>query len=186
MAGPAPFEFSVTSQNEKFGGKGNGLCLGGGGSAAFRMSASWQLVVDVGGCKMIGLEENFSGDSLTYMVGPRYRTRDFGRWSANLEFLIGGNKLTEEQMFPQIKAAVEAAQGPQLLPTAHSLYTEEAATNRVAVSSGGGVNYKLNGALMIRVAELSYQHFWTGSLNGRSYPSSVKVSSGLVLRIGTW
>ena len=186
VAGPAPFEFSVTFRRESFGAKGDGVCVGGGGSGAIRMSPSWQLVVDVGGCKMIGLAEDFSGDSLTYMVGPRFRTPDWGGWSADLQFLIGGNKLTEEHLFPQIKAAVDLAQGPQILPAAHALYTEEAATNRVAVSSGGGVNYKLNSALTIRVGELSYQHFCSGALWGRSHPSAVKVSSGVILRIGTW
>jgi hypothetical protein len=187
VAGPAPFEFAMTFRPERYFG-GNVVCLGGGGSAALRISEAWQLIVNVGGCKMMGLEENLSGDSLTYVAGPRFRTRDRGRWSANLELLAGGNKLTEERMFPQTKQALEmaAARDPRLQPPSHNDYTDDTASNGFAVRGGGGVNYKLNGALTFRVAELAYQHSWAGPLWGRSYSNALIVSSGLVLRMGTW
>jgi len=188
VAGPAPFEASITFQPERFLSGDKVLCLGGAGTAAFRISPAWQMVVDVGGCKMLGLGENLSGDSLTYMAGPRFRTRDWGRWSASLQLLVGGNKLTEERMYPQRKKLLEAAaaRNPQAQPPSHSEYTDEIAANGIALSSGGGVSYRLNAALTLQVAELSYRHSWTSPLWGRSFSDTVKLSSGLVLRMGTW
>ena len=187
VPGPAPFEFATKVEQNLYPAAGIS-CLGGAGSAALRLSENWQFVTEIGGCKMLGLENNLSGDSLIYMIGPRWRSRDWGRWSANLQVLVGGNKLTEERMYPQLKSKLEAAaaQDPRSTPPAHSDYTDEIATNGFALKSGGGVNYKLNAALTLRVAELMYQHSWTSPLWGRSYNGSVSFSSGLVLRMGTW
>ena len=186
--GPAPFEFSLLFDPLRYLGGGGITCLGGGASAAFRLSEAWQMVAAVGGCKMRGLAENLSGDSLTYMAGPRFHTRDWGRWSANLQVLIGGNKLTEERLYPSTKLLLEAAaaRSPRGQPVSHSQYTDETAANGLALNGGCGVNYKLNRALTLRVAELNYQHSWTAHLWGRSFNDAIRLSSGLVLRMGTW
>ena len=187
VPGPAPFEFTIKFEQSRYPGIGVS-CIGGAGSAALRLSENWQLVTEVGGCKLLGLEKNLSGDSLSYMVGPRWRTRDWGKWSANLQVLVGGNKLTEERMYPQVKSRLEAAaaQDPRLTPPAHSDYTDDVGTNGFALKSGGGVNYKLNAALTLRIAELAYEHSWTSPVWGRSYTGAMSFSSGLVLRMGTW
>jgi len=186
--GPAPFELAMTFQPERFLGGGRVSCLGGGGSAMLRISDAWQLAVAIGGCKMMGLAENLSGDSLSYMAGPRWRTREWGRWSANLQVLVGGNKLTEERMYPETKALLEAAasRDPQLRQPSHADYTDETAANGFAVSGSGGVSCKLNNALAVRIAELGYQHSWAAPLWGRRYSDALSVSAGLVLRMGTW
>lgn len=188
VAGPAPFEFGISIERERFLAPGRIVCVGGEGSAAFRLSPAWQLVVDIGGCKLFGLPENLSGDSLSYLVGPRFRTRDRGHWSANLQILIGGNKLTQEHMHPDTKRRMNmtASQNPSPQPASHSAYVDETTTNGFAVRGGVGVNYKLNAALSIRVAELAFQHAWTSQLSGRSYSDTVRLSSGLTVRIGTW
>lgn len=183
-----PFEFAVTFQPERLWGDGGSvLCLGGGANAAFRLAESWQFITEVGGCKMIGLAQNLSGDSLTYSAGPRWLGRIRGPWNAHLQFLVGGHKITAERMFPERKKLLEAAavRGNTPLPT-HGDYTEETESHGFAVSTGGGLSYMLNQALTIRVADLSYRHGWTGSLWGRDYGNSLKLTSGLVLRIGTW
>ncbi len=57
--GPAPFEFNTTFQPERLSGDGRQLfCLGGSGAAAFRIAPEWQLVAEVGGCKLVGVEDN--------------------------------------------------------------------------------------------------------------------------------
>lgn len=181
--GPAPFEFGLMFNPVRYLGTGGMTCLGGMASAAFRIAEAWQIVASVGGCRMQGLGENFSGDSLTYTAGPRFRSRDWGRWSGDVQLLVGGNKLTEERMFPQKKALLEAG-SPSTLD--HSEYTQQISTNGFAVSGGGGLNYKLNRALMVRVAELNYQHSWTPPLWSRSFAGALRLSSGVVLRMGTW
>jgi len=187
IVGVAPFEFNMTFQPERLGGGGHSTpCLGGGGTGAIRLAPAWQMVFDVGGCKMLGLEQNLSGDSLTYMVGPRWTVSTRGPWSAHLQMLVGGNKLTQERMFQEKKKLLEAAaKTPEDMPT-HSDYTESADANGFAVSMGGGVDYRFNRALGLRVADISYRQSWAGPVFGREYSSGLKVTCGLVLHMGTW
>lgn len=71
--GVDPFEFMIAPQFRTYLGDGHqGSCVGGGGSAAIRVATQWQFVVDVSGCKLLGLEQNLSGDSLSYLAGPRW------------------------------------------------------------------------------------------------------------------
>ena len=68
--GVAPFEFTMSPQFRTYVGDDHkGSCAGGGGSAAIRLAEQWQFVVDVSGCKLLGLEQNLSGDSLSYLAG---------------------------------------------------------------------------------------------------------------------
>ena len=188
IPGPAPFEFSLAFQPERLSGGGKStLCLGGGAEGAFRMGSSWQLVMDVGGCKMTGLEENLSGDVLSYMVGPRWTSQSTGPWSAHLELLVGGTKMTEERMFPkQEQLLLQAALRSGTPPPTHDEYTTQTDTNGLSLAAGGGVDYKLNRALAIRVADLTYRHSWIDPLWGRNYSNGLKLTSSLILRMGTW
>ena len=91
-------------------------------------------------------------------------------------------------MFPDRKALLEqlAAQNHTTPPTRdqYALVTE---TNGLALAAGAGVQYKLSRALAIRVAEVSYRYSWLEPLFGRgAYSESVRLTSGLVLRMGTW
>lgn len=188
VSGPAPFELTLSFQPERFSGAGsNTPCVGGGATAAFRISLSWQLVADVGGCKLLDLGKNLSGDSLTYMMGPRWVSRSSGPLSSYVQILVGGNKMTEERMFPEKKKLLTkiAMQKNLEVPT-HDQYTEQTDTNGFAISIGGGLQYKLNRAFAIRLADISYQHFWVSPLWGREFSNGLKITSGLVLRMGTW
>ena len=74
--GVAPFEFTVTPNFRTYLGSGaKGSCVGGGSSIAFRVASQWQIVADVNGCKLLDLPTNLSGDSLNYMIGPRWTPR---------------------------------------------------------------------------------------------------------------
>jgi len=184
----APFELAVTFQPERFwGNNGSVLCLGGGAAAGFRLSASWQLVTEVSGCKFTGLEKNLSGDSLLYALGPRWTSRVHGPWSAYLQVLVGGNKVSEERMYPDLKKVLEqAAARDKKDPPLHSDYTDDTESNALTVATGGGVNYEVTRALTIRVADVSYRYAWTAPLWGRDYSNTLKLTSGVVLRMGTW
>jgi hypothetical protein len=187
VAGPAPFEFSVAFQPERlYGGGDSTLCFGGGGEAAFRMGPSWQLVGTVAGCKMVGLEEDLSGDSLTFMAGPRWGIHSNGPWGAHLELLVGGTKLTQERTITDempLLSQVAVRDGVELPSNEPTLHAE---TTGFAIAVGGGVDYKLNRALAIRVADLTYSHAWIDPLFGRAYSNGLKLNSGLVVRFGTW
>jgi hypothetical protein len=183
-----PVEFAITFQPERFRGKGRGLsCYGGGANLGLRLAPSWQLVMDLGGCKMTGLPQDLSGDSLTYMIGPRWLTRIRGGWNAHLQVLVGGNKISQERMYPEQKKLLEAiALRDRKQAPSHDDYTEQTESHAFTVATGGGVNYRLNRAISIRVADISYRHNWTAPLWGRDFGNSLKVTSGLVLRMGEW
>lgn len=182
--GVAPFEFTAMPRMARYGA---GSCVGGGASGAFRLGTEWQVVVDVSGCRMTGLEENLSGDALTYLVGPRWTPRRSGRWATHAQVLIGGTKLTQERMYPARKAALQQIEEKTGKPApVHDDYTQQWETDGFTIGAGTGLDLKLNSALAIRVASLGYSYSWTGKLNGNSYQNGVQFTSGLVLRMGTW
>jgi len=186
--GVAPFEFTFASAATTYLGSGaKGSCIGGGGSAAFRLASQWQLVLNVDGCKLQDLPNFVTGDSLTYMIGPRWTPSTSSRWSPHAQVLLGGNKLTQEQLFPAERAAVIAELAPKKIGNPeHKLYTRDWETSGFALAMGTGLDYKLNNALAVRVASLDYQRSWNNELNNTNYSDGLKFTVGLVLHMGTW
>ena len=105
--GVAPFDFSFHATYSNYlGNSGAGSCMGGGGTAGFRVADDWQIILDVGGCKMLDFGKDWSGDTLTYMVGPRWTPHNSSRWTPHLQALVGGTKITQEYQNPTLKAEV--------------------------------------------------------------------------------
>jgi hypothetical protein len=186
--GVAPFEFAIAPNFRQYIGSGSqGSCVGGGGSAALRMAPAWQFIVDVNGCKLLGLAANLTGDSLSYMAGPRWTRQTSSRWTSHAQVLVGGTKLTQERTDPELREEVLGAAKPtDSLNELHTKYTQHYETNGFALVAGVGVEYKLNDALAIRVASLDYTRSWTGDLNGVNYQTGMQFTTGMVLRMGTW
>ena len=141
------------------------------------------------GCKMSDLQENRSGDSLRFLAGPRWTPFPTARWSAFVQFLVGGRKLTQEDFFPAKKAAlaaIYAQEGKKLDYPDHALYTTGAEAFGFAIKAGAGVDMKMTNALAYRVASIDYLHSWTGPINGMRLDQGLQFTTGLVLRMGTW
>ncbi len=187
-SGVARFEVNLTAKIKTYMGNDHvEPCVGGGGSGALRLASQWQFVVDVSGCKLLGLETNLSGDSLSYLAGARWTPHPSGRWSPHAEFLIGGTKLTQELVDPQLKKAIESsAAKSEPANLLHSLYSKDWETNGFTIQAGSGLDVKLNSALSYHVANLEYSHSWTKELNGINYQNGLQFTTGLVLRMGTW
>jgi hypothetical protein len=186
----APFEFNLSFQPSMYLGAGGTPCLGGGAAGAVRIASRWQAVLDVGGCKLVGLEKNWSGDSLHYLAGVRWTPWASGRWSTRVQMLAGGEKLTHDQVFPAKQALLTAiwkAQGsdPDKAPT-YDQFAYQSDTNGFSLQGGVGLDYRVNSAIQLQLATADYRHTWVPYLDGRSYRSSLNLSTGLVLRIGTW
>jgi hypothetical protein len=186
--GVAPLEFTVTPNFKTYLGSGaKGSCAGGGSSLAFRVASQLQIVLDVNGCKLLDLPTNVTGDSLSYMVGPRWTPSSSGRWNTHAQFLVGGTKLTQERLFPDERTIAIAAKTPtETINQLHHLYTQDWETNGFAIAAATGVDYRINNALAFRVASLEYSHSWTNDLNGVNYQNGLQLTTGLVLRMGTW
>jgi len=184
----APYEFRMISTYRRFE---SGPCVGGGAEAAARVAPEWQLLLDVNGCKLLGLKTNLSGDALFYQVGFRWTPLPDARWSPYVELLFGGVKITHEQLYPPKKQQVELAtpnptNDSDLAHRLHDLYTSREERNGLAASAGTGVDYKLNAALAIRLAGIEYSRSTLKSLGGLGYSNGFQFSSGVVLRLGTW
>ncbi len=182
--GVAPFEFAANAYG--FAGS-HGSCAGGGATAAFRLGSEWQIVADINGCKMDALERNLTGDSLTYMVGPRWTPTLSGRLVPYFQILAGGNKITEELMFPQEEATLVAlAKSTGSTPPEHSQYTQQFEHNGFAVAVGTGLDFHFNRALGFRLIGLEYVRSSTGGLPGFESANGFQVKAGMVLRMGNW
>lgn len=186
----APFEFAVAPRLElPLDGRAGGPCLGGGATAAFRLSQDLQWLLDVGGCKQTGLRPQVSGDNLTFLTGPRWSASPAGRWNPYLQVLIGGAKTTTEEMFPARKAALEAAaeeKGTTLAFSDHWKYTQQTSAAGLAFSIGAGIEKKLNNAIALRLASLDYTHAWINHPEGMGAANNLQIGGGLILRVGTW
>ncbi|HEY1495764.1 MAG TPA: hypothetical protein VGF49_14530, partial [Candidatus Solibacter sp.] len=164
-------------------------CVGGGGDVAYRVAPEWQIALTVNGCKMLGLAENTSGDALLVQLGPRWTPAPAGRWFPFAHLLIGGVKVTQERIDPALKrAALEANKDldPTLDYTLHNQYTTANESSAFAVTAGMGVDYKLNSALAIRVANFEYLRSGARNLGGVAYNNGFQMTTGMVLRLGTW
>lgn len=187
---PATISFELSSYFRPtfFTGSGISPCLGGGAEAAFRASDQFQSVVDVSGCKLLGLETNWSGDTLNYVTGPRWRLRPDGQWSPYAQCLVGGTKITQEQLFPELRDALALAASQkgtnEIVPKPE--YTSTSESNAFSLSVGGGVDVRLHPAIALRFANLEYRRSWNPVMNGRRYNDGLSFTIAMVLRMGTW
>ena len=187
---PTTMELSSYTQIAPLAGSHN--CIGGGGQAAQSgVAPEWQVVLDIGGCKMLGLPENFSGDALEYRIGPRWSPALAGRWSPYAQFLVGGAKFTEEQLFPALKqqvlAGVPANATPTTLFPLHDKYTQQEETNGFSLCRQ---RHRLEGESRACRTRgwgfLEYSYNWVNRLGTVDAQNGLQFSSGVVLRLGTW
>jgi hypothetical protein len=64
---------------------------------AFGTSPQVQVVAGVSGCKLTGFGAARSGDSLTYLTGPRWTTNGFSRRRPYVQVLAGGRTITHDE-----------------------------------------------------------------------------------------
>ncbi len=168
-------------------GKAGSLsCNGGGATATYNLNHWVGITADVGGCKMVLPGHNLSGDSITYLLGPRFALRQSNRWVPFVQFLVGGNTLAIEQYYPDRKPA-DLPRIPAGQPDPYrSLYTTQDQTNAFAIELGGGLDYVINRAFALHTIDIEDVHTWARSLNGTHYPNNLRVSTGVSLRFGNW
>jgi hypothetical protein len=166
---------------------GNAACVGGGGTGGFRISMSWQWTAEVGGCSIAGsLPKDWSGDSLTFSTGPQWIRYSDSRWTPRFHFRVGGQKITEQYSNPVLKQKVLNTTPPLSPNKAYYDYVTPYETTGLSLSAGGGVDFRLYPGLAVRIGSIEYVHSWLGNLNGANFTHGVRLSTGIVLRLGTW
>jgi hypothetical protein len=136
---------------------------------------------------MNALERNLTGDSLTYMIGTRWTPTTSHHLVPYFQTLAGGNKITQELIFPQQEAYLDGlATSTGSPPPDHNQYTKQFEHNGFALAVGTGLDLHFNRALGFRLFGLEYLHSWTEGLPGFTHPNGFQIKAGVILRMGTW
>ena len=170
---------------------GGRTCIGGGGSGAARLSPTLQWVAEINGCLMMGMPAyNDSGDALFYGGGLRWTPQASHRWAPYGEFLFGGTKLTYEVDDPALKQSLLAewndGNGTLHHYPKRSDWSTEVATNGPSLAVGGGLDWVVNRAFTLRLANLQFTHSWIGDAGLIHAQTGIRFTTEAVLRIGTW
>jgi len=184
----APIEVTALPYWTAFG---DSQCAGAGGQAAFRISPSWQIVGQLSGCALRDMPINVSGDSMTYSIGPRWTPLSERRLSPFAQVLVGGNKLTRYETDPVRERLLKAeAERKGLKAPATESYSKADIRHGFALSAGTGIDIRLNPALAFRLASIEYVRSWAGAPGTapetRTYNHGLQLSTGVILRMGTW
>ncbi|MGA7409517.1 MAG: hypothetical protein WBW33_03465, partial [Bryobacteraceae bacterium] len=183
----AAIELAAYANYERFSGRN---CMGGGGSGAARINTAWQIVTEVNGCLIMGFPVSTeSGDSLFYGGGPRWTPRASHKVSPYLEFLVGGRKVTYDVNDPSLHALLneEWNDGNGTLPhyPKRSDWSFETASNGASIAAGGGVDLVFTRAFAWRFSS-QYTHSWMPTVQTIRPENGFRVTTEVVLRIGTW
>lgn len=181
------FEFTMSPQYLLSPGPRASLhCLGGLGSAQWASTPRWGWVAEVGGCKMLDQKEYFSGDIITYMAGPRF-TFPHGRWVPYVQVLGGGKRVTINEIDPVRRREYQAANpGRELGYEFHRFWTNFNQSNGLAISVGGGVDYRLSRFLNWRLVSLDVNYARMPQPDIARYPTSIRLTTSVTLRVGNW
>jgi hypothetical protein len=178
--------FELTAAMPSYTRMGPHSCLGGSGVGGFRLGELWQWTLEVGGCTLgNSLPNHWSGDSLIFNTGPQWILHNSRRWSPHIHFRAGGQKITQEYcridgLPPQ---GLSVGTPCKSEPDGQAQHYE---STGFSISTGGGLDLKLNKALAIRIANIEYTYSWLHPIAGTDYNQSVRLTAGVVLRIGTW
>jgi hypothetical protein len=179
-------KFELTAAMPSLMRMGGELCLGGSGVAGFRVDDSWQWTAEVGGCNLAtSLPKHWGGDSLIFNTGPQWIMHNSSRWSPHVHFRAGGQKITRD--YCEVKGVYpDGLDVGKPCKSEPSLHVQHYESTGFSISTGGGLDIKLNNALAVRVANLDYMYSWLRPVAGTDYNRGLRFTTGIVLRVGTW
>jgi hypothetical protein len=185
----APIELTAFPVFETF--LGSHSCIGGGGSGAARINTQFQVVAEVSGCLIMHMpQSNQSGDSLFYGGGLRWTPRAASRVSPYLQVMFGGKKVTQEidNLALREKLLKEWNNGGGTIPhyPKRSDWSVETSNNGPSLAVGCGFDLVLARAFAWRLLNIEFSHAWMGNVGMIEPQDPVRISTGAVLRIGTW
>jgi opacity protein-like surface antigen len=154
---------------------------GGTASIAYNFNRYLGLVADVGGFRASELQlfgagasparvSDASGNAFTYMAGPRLSLRKYDRLTPFAQVQFGGIHASE--------VTLSNCAGSSCTP----LPTE----NAFALTAGGGIDFKVNHHIAIRIVQAEYMMTRFGDLHTgiRDTQNDMRLSSGLVFGFG--
>jgi opacity protein-like surface antigen len=162
------------------GGNQGFNCVGGGGTLAYNFTSMLGIAADLGGCKLINLNNtffpagSFTGNEFTFLFGPRITFRNFGKFQPFAEVNLGG-----------VRAGLTCSNSSTVCVPGGS-YSRTA----FGMTAGGGFDYKLNKKFAIRVIQAEYLYTRFGNncnnldvpvCNTSNSQNSFRLKSGIVI-----
>ena len=184
------FELATVTTYSRFSGSANTSthCIGATASAGFRLSQNVHLVGRGDGCKLFFTPNRISGDAVSFVVGPKLILRANLRLRPYVASLAGVQRITVDEasasgaLVPQNQDRSWSPPPPSRSSPAATTYQ----TGGFTMSYNAGADLSLTRSLALRVAEFDYAHTWLPSADIPGYTGVLRVSIGLVVRIGTW
>jgi hypothetical protein len=163
-------------------------CVGGGGQGAARINLSFQIVAELNGCSFLKQPLYQSGDSVFYAAGLRWTPAATHRVSPYLQVLMGGRRMTQAIFNPKERELLKEEENNNQLSYLpfRSQWEIQYQANGFALTAGGGFDYVINRAVAWRVANVEYTRSMLPRVNTIDATRGVRVTSGMVLRVGTW
>jgi hypothetical protein len=104
--------------------------------------------------------------------------------------MIGGNKVTHEtddiQLREQLLAEWNDGNGTLPHYPKRSDWSVQISKNAPAVKLAGGFDLVVTRPFAWRLLDLEYSHTWIGDVANIHPQNALRISTGAVLRIGTW
>ena len=120
------------------------------------------------------------------MLGPRWAPTA-GRWQPYFQVLAGGTKITTETIDSERQAALRAQLGSSTLPSEwYDRYARRDDAASFALKAGGGLHFKVNEAVAIKLAGIDYTHAWLNDALAPQAGTGLQIGAGVVLRFGSW
>lgn len=139
-----------------------GFNLNGGlGSAAYNFSDRFSVVAEVGAYHFGDLPAGVNSKMFTYLFGPRFAVRKYGRLVPFAQVLLGGGRLNASS------GGVDAGE------------------NGFAMAVGGGLDLRLRSRFAVRVIDADYLMTRFSSVTGApATQNDFRISTGIVVRFG--
>ena len=132
---------------------------------------------------------NQSGDFF-YGGGARWTPFAARRISPFVDLFFGGKKVTHETDDQALRKELMQAWDDGNRPLEHyperSDWSVEVSNNGPSIVAGGGLDVVLTRPFAWRVIQFEYNHTWMTNVAMIHPQNSLRISTGAVLRIGTW
>ncbi len=182
----ATFELMASPMVVRYLGRAGSTCLGTAGEGSFAVSRSFDVAFEIDGCELYGLGQDVSGDTLTYVTGPRWRLQTGTKWTPFFELLAGGVKISHVTYHPEKQRDLgQQAQQQGTIPPDWHEYHSTIDTNGATIIGQAGVNYRVSDLISWRVGSIGYQRSWMlDRLDGLSYDRGLRFSTGIAITMG--
>ena len=194
--------FTYVHNSPVLGGSQSFNCYGFGGTIAYNFTSLIGLAADLGGCRVGGLDNTYGIGSKvhvgegTYVFGPRFTFRNFGKLQPFLETNFGVEHVRVRCNNGNAGNACGSITAVQPLPTDDVVIipvnpnATSYGTSAFALTVGGGLDIKFNKKFALRLVQAEYLYTRFGNdcqfavCSNNNGQNSFRLKSGIVIGWG--